>query len=489
MSDNKKKIDFNSIRTTTLVYFMLFALFLVAIIWLLQDFFVNNYYETLRVQEASRTATSIQGQFIENRRGFASYAEEIADTNNVYIRVDTNDRSYYFDGVSSLENGPALTKILASARENLEASSIGAYNHKVSIGSSKYLVSATQSTTPIGVSTLYIVAPLSPEKATLEIVRNLLMYISFIVLILALLLSLYLSSRLTSPIENITASAKNLVKGNYNVQFDGGQFTETNTLAEVLNTASYELEKSDFYQREIIANVSHDLKTPLTMIKSYAEMINDISGDNPEKRREHLNVIITETDRLNKLVTDMMSASKLQSNAIELDKQVFDIVEMAREVFDSVEVLNDHDGYDIRFSPCKQAFVYGDRDKISQVLHNFVSNAVKYCGDDKYVCIDLRKTSKKVAVHVLDRGMGIPKDELSHVWERYYRTSANHERAIEGSGIGLSIVKGILSLHNANYGVESTEGSGSDFWFEMPIAKNMPAADRKRGSSKLEERI
>mgnify|MGYP004448862313 FL=1 len=247
--------------------------------------------------------------------------------------------------------------------------------------------------------------------------------------------------------------------------------TETNELAEVLNTASYEMGKADFYQRELVANVSHDLKTPLTMIKSYAEMIQDISGDNPEKRNEHLGVIIAETDRLNKLVSNLMSVSLLQSNTITLDRKTFDFVEMCQEVYESVAVLNEQEGYNIVFTPCKPTLVYGDRERLSQVLHNFVSNAIKYGGEDKYVGIELKRSGKKVSVHVKDNGMGIPKDDLPHIWDRYYRSSANHNREIDGSGIGLSIAKTILSLHNTNFGVNSDEFIGSDFWFEMPVAK------------------
>ena len=224
-------------------------------------------------------------------------------------------------------------------------------------------------------------------------------------------------------------------------------------------------------EREIVANVSHDLKTPLTMIRSYAEMIHDISGDNPAKRNEHLNVIISETDRLNKLVVEMMNMSKLQSNQVVLNKEAVNIVELARTSFESFKVLNEHDGFDLQFKPCKDCYIYGDKDKLLQVMNNFISNAVKYSGNNKYALIELKRQGKKVFFHVIDHGLGIPKDEISHVWDRYYRTSANHQRNIEGTGIGLSIVKGILTLHNADYGVESVEGQGSDFWFSMDVIK------------------
>lgn len=201
-------------------------------------------------------------------------------------------------------------------------------------------------------------------------------------------------------------------------------------------------------------------------------MINDISGDNPEKRRQHLNVIITEADRLNKLVSDMLSASKIQSNSLELNKEVFNLVDITEEIADTFRVLNEQDGYHLHLKKCKETYVYGDRDKIKQVISNFISNAVKYCGEDKVINIELKRIgNKKIRVDVIDHGDGIASDEIGHVWERYYRTSANRNRKIEGSGLGLSIVKGILVLHNANYGVKSKVGQGSDFWFEMDIVK------------------
>ena len=296
----------------------------------------------------------------------------------------------------------------------------------------------------------------------------------------ALLLAFALSVRLSSPIEKLTRSAQELSKGNHDVYFDGAGFTETKELAKALNKASYEMEKTDFYQREIIANVSHDLKTPLTMIRSYAEKIIDITGDNPDKRNADLNVIISETEHLNRLVTDMLSVSNLQSNNIELRMETFDLVEAARSVYESFLALATSEGFEIHFHPCKPAYIVGDRTRMTQVMTNFVSNAVKYSGDNKYIEIRLNKTSRKVTFHCIDQGMGIPSDEIGHVWDKYYRTSANHERGIEGTGLGLAIVKGILNLHGAKYGVESEEGKGSDFWFEMETVKKPAAEDTEK---------
>ena len=213
------------------------------------------------------------------------------------------------------------------------------------------------------------------------------------------------------------------------------------------------------------------------MIRSYAEKIIDISGDNPEKRNSDLQIIISETERLNRLVSDMLTVSNLQSNNVEMHMETFDLVEAAKDVYESFNVLASSEGFEMHFHPCKPAYVVGDRTRMMQVMNNFVSNAVKYSGDNKYIDIKLSKSSKKVAFHCIDHGVGIPSDEIGHVWDKYYRTSANHERGIEGTGLGLAIVKSLLNLHNAKYGVESEEGKGSDFWFEMETVRK-PSARR-----------
>lgn len=225
------------------------------------------------------------------------------------------------------------------------------------------------------------------------------------------------------------------------------------------------------YQKDLIANVSHDLRTPLTMIKSYAEMIRDLSGDNPEKREAHLNVIIDETNRLNTLVNDMLNMSKMQSRSITIERSNFDIKATAESLLASYDILAEQEGYKIKFNCPAPIIVNGDEAKIKQVLSNLITNAVKYCGEDKEIIINIRKTGRKMRCEVIDHGAGIAPDEINHVWERYYKSSTHHVRPTEGSGLGLSIVKEILTLHRANYGVNSKLGKGSTFWFEMDIVR------------------
>ena len=324
-----RKIDTSSIKMATLLSFVVFALFLVVVLWGVYNFYLNSIYERVRSQEVMRTAETLESQYRRSPRDFGSFAVQTASTNSIYIKIDSADESLVFDGTRESQESSTFKEDADLILTKLPSSEAGSVSEirRDSSGAGVRLVYASYITAHGTESTLCIIAPLSPDPVTVRIMRNMLIYISFIVLFVALLLAFALSVRLSSPIEKLTHAATELSRGNHDVYFDGAGFTETKELARALNKASYEMEKTDFYQREIIANVSHDLKTPLTMIRSYAEKIIDITGDNPEKRNADLNVIISETEHLNRLVTDMLSVSNLQSNNVELRMETFDLVQ------------------------------------------------------------------------------------------------------------------------------------------------------------------
>ena len=313
----------------------------------------------------------------------------------------------------------------------------------------------------------------------MSILRHQLFYVTALTLVLAFTLAIYFANRISKPIKSMTDTAKEMGKGNYDVKFDVKSYSEINNLAETLNSAAYELGMADNRMKDLIANVSHDLKTPLTMVRSYAEMIRDLSGDNPVKRNAHLQVIIDETERLNQLVCDMATISAMQTHKTVLERGIFDLGTATATILSSFDILSEQEDYNFIFHAPKDCLAYGDENKIKQVIANLVNNAVKYCGEDKEIIVNIRRVGKKFRVEVADHGPGISQEELPHVWDRYYKTSTNYVRPTEGSGLGLSIVKGILTLHHANYGVNSKVGKGTTFWFELPYMKR----ERERGKS------
>ena len=216
-----------------------------------------------------------------------------------------------------------------------------------------------------------------------------------------------------------------------------------------------------------MANVSHDLKTPLTIIKSYAEMIRDLSGENPKKRNEHTQVIIDETDRLTYLVGDILDLSKLESGTDSMKNEIFDLGSAALSVVDGFRIYEENEGFTFETDIDENSFVYADKRRISQVIYNLMNNAVNYTGDEKKVYVKVKKLSDKVRFEVKDTGEGIDESEIDKVWDRYYKSSKTHKRISKGTGIGLSIVKNILTEHGAKFGVTSEKKKGSTFWFEL----------------------
>ena len=201
-------------------------------------------------------------------------------------------------------------------------------------------------------------------------------------------------------------------------------------------------------------------------------MIRDLSGDNPVKRNQHLGVIIEESDRLNILVNDMLNLSRMQQRKIVLEKSEFDLSDSVRTLLTSYEILAENEGYKFIYNNSEALPVFADKAKITQVISNLINNAVKYCGEDKEIIINVKRVARsKVRCEIIDHGQGIAPDEVSHVWERYYKSSTHHVRQTDGSGLGLSIVREILNLHKAQYGVNSKLGKGSTFWFELEIFK------------------
>jgi signal transduction histidine kinase len=241
-------------------------------------------------------------------------------------------------------------------------------------------------------------------------------------------------------------------------------------LAETLNFARDEISKADTLQKELIANVSHDFKTPLTMIKGYASMIIEISGDNPEKRNKHAQVIVDEADRLASLVNDVLDLSKLSSGLDSLKLQTLDMSAYTEEVLERFDYLKETGEYHFVTEIDEDLYTQADELKIGQALYNLIGNAVNYTGEDKKVFVALKRSADGTAkFSVTDTGAGISEEDRANIWARYYRSSEMHKRPVKGTGLGLSIVKTILDQHNFACGVESEEGQGSLFYVDFPL--------------------
>jgi signal transduction histidine kinase len=287
---------------------------------------------------------------------------------------------------------------------------------------------------------------------------------------------------MASPIKKMNRAAEQLAKGNYDADFSVGGYKEAVELSKSLTYASEQLAGTDRLQKELLANISHDLRTPLTMIIGYSEVMRDLPGENTP---ENVQVIIDETERLALLVNDLLDLSKIRAGSRAPKMEVFNLTELVEATMLRYEKLTKKDGYLVEFFSDASVEISADRTMLLQVIYNLINNAINYTGEDKLVRVTqkLSDDGTRVRVSVTDSGEGIAPDQIPLIWDRYYKIDKVHRRAMIGTGLGLSIVKQILEAHRTTYGVESKLGEGSTFWFDMRVETVISRDGEEQGAS------
>lgn len=463
-------------QTFVWIYFVLFAIVILVVLWLGQYVFLYNYYRSAKVNNISREANRIIQAYGTEEQGHInrtvayenSMCIVITDTdgnpltseNNLgsysklYDDIEHNYSMYIFELKSALEKEKDNCYTVTFDNDDL--------NVKEMIYCAKVYTDDSENQ-----AYLFIESTIEPIDSTVKIIREQLMFISIILFELAIIVGTLAAMRLSRPIISITKTAKRFGEGDFDVEFKGKGYKETEKLAEVLNDAKNEIRKVSDLRKDLIANISHDLRTPLTMVKAYAEMIRDLSGDNPVKRAEHVQVIIDEADRLSNLVNNLLELSKLESGNMELNRRKFSIVDKINDCMTRYQLVIEQNGYDMKYEPDEDRQIDADPDKLDQVIYNFINNAINYTGDHKVIRIKQINSEKSVRIEVSDNGKGIAKELLPKVFDRYYR-DAKVKRDVVGTGLGLAICKEILKCHDFPFGVRSEEGKGTTFWFEIP---------------------
>ena len=310
---------------------------------------------------------------------------------------------------------------------------------------------------------------ITPIDATTETLKTQIIYISIISGLLILLLAFLLNRNIVKPLVKINTAAKSLSVGEYTTDESTNRYKEAYELNNTLTKAASDIQAADQAKRDLIANVSHDLRTPLTMIGGYGEMMKDLPG---EKTDENIQVIIDESVRLRNLVNDLLDLSKLQEKKIELHRSNFDLTNLINRELKKYEVYRTNEGFEFNVDCPEEMMVYADEARIEQVFNNFMTNAINYSKNHHQIDIRCRKDNEYAYIEIQDYGEGISEDRLPYIWDRYYKIDTEHTRSTSGSGLGLAIVKQILELHDVPFGVNSKVDEGSTFWFKLPLVKD-----------------
>lgn len=452
-------------------YFITFAILIFIVLWFMQVIFLQSYYSSMKKSEIIRLSDEVEEEYFNG--DYADKIDKLAYKNATYVFLFDTDGNVKYASAGENINGlniQSINRPITFNMDEITKKMINSPNGKLS-----YTLKLDRFKTEIFVygrllkdknTCLVMVTSIDPIDATTNVLKSQLVYVTVIALIISSVVSIFLSKRISHPLQEMTNAAKKLGQGNYDVEFKKSGYVEIDELSDTLNYATKKLKQTDEVRKELIANVSHDLKTPLTMIKAYSEMIRDLSGENKEKREEHLNVIIEETDRLTRLVSDMMDLSKIESGLTTLTKTEFNLSEVVKKIVSGFNIIQD-ENCSIKVDVPNEAYVLADKTKIEQVVYNLVANAINHSGENKDIKIKIVSNSKRYKFLVEDNGPGIKKEDLPNIWNRYYKTADTYKRANSGSGLGLSIVKNILDKHNSNFGVDSIVGKGTTFYFDL----------------------
>jgi len=446
-----------------LLYLIVFSVAILLLLFISQNVLLKYSYERYQEKKIKSITGSIANYGSEE---LYSRLENIAYTNSVCAEYYINDGNTIL--YNTLMVGCGLNKnnrqinnlIKEIMNENIDKKNIKLVNET---NDTKAILSGIK----VDNGYVFVYSLLEDLNGANIVLKGQLFYITIIVIILSCFISYFLSMKITKPITNITEKAKELGNGNYDIKFDSSDVLEIDELASTLNHVSKDLSHIDELRRDLMANVSHDLKTPLTMIRAYAECVRDITYKDKNKMDKDLNIIIEETERLNVLVNDILDLSKMQADADNLKLEKIDLCEVIKEVMTRYEILKTTEDYEFILELPKNASVKADKQKLMQVIYNLVNNAINYTGDNKKVFIRVICTKKEYIVEIEDTGKGIKKEEIPYIWDKYYKKDKKHQRNVVSTGIGLSIVKEIFQKHKFDYGVRSIPKKGSIFYFKI----------------------
>ncbi len=458
---------------------MLFTIAILMLLWSFQIVFLKPYYRNTKISDVRLVASTIE-EGLRNDR-LSDNIAQLAIANNVCASVyneqaqqvyfvDTLGVTCFISRSNHLDNPNFIDEYIEQAKV---VSGTDYFFYMDSQNTNREMMFYGKEVTADFTNYyVFVNAPIEPLDSTISILQDQFVYVTIAVFVLSSFMAVLISSRIAKPLDSMVNSAKKLAAGNVNVNFEPSGYSEVTELAQTLNYATQEIAKMDELRKDLIANVSHDIKTPLTTIKAYAEMIKDISGNSPKKRQEHLNIILQEAHHLDVLVSDMLKLSQydhpqllIEPTIVHLKSMVENIVGVFTGTIKSLKIT-------IECDVDEALLVYCDEVKIGQVLFNYINNAITHVGEDKTVHVKAVRKKETVRIEVIDHGSGINEDDLPYIWDRYYKIDKNFARNDTGSGLGLAIAKSICLAHKVPYGVSTIEGKGTKFFVELLLEPN-----------------
>ena len=483
-----------SFKTKLWLYFALFTAIIFSVLWLLQIVFLQGFYNQMLIRSTKSAAEKIVKnsdsenitEVIDNITRGNSLLVYITDSDgNVLYISDEYKNTHKENGLKEREaeqkglvepeqkgmgekfkkhNGGyrSLPENFESFLDSLKSSGSGVTEYS---NDCLYVYGAYIDFYGVdGKAVLYVSTTLNAVGSTVTIIGYQLAIVTAFSLVIGFVLAWFIARRFAKPVSSLSEKAKSLGEDTKKSDFKKGFCSELDELSNTLDETNEKLKKSKSFQHELLANISHDLRTPLTMIKGYAESVSDM-GDDEEQRRADAAIIIREADRLTALVNEILEYPELESDGRTDDFVILDYSKLVNKVADNFESLYKRDGGVIDRNIDENVLVNGNGGRLERAVYNLSDNAVRHTGDCKKIRIELRAVGGKAVLSVIDFGEGIAQEELEAIWDRYYTSRQRGGKGV--SGLGLAIVKQITTLHGGACFAQSEPGKGSSFIIEL----------------------
>ena len=457
-----------SLRIQLIAFLLVFVVAVLGFIYLFQTTFLDSFYKTNKIKTLHTVGREVS--YAIGEYDMDTILEEVGMSNEVCVRVVSNNEKYNYTGACQLRNldYSLINKIASETYEEVDKEKMyNDFKFKRPFGPAPedmYIFSKMINYDNNDILIL-VSSGITPLNVTISTIKSQYFIIALVVIIMTLLLAFILSRFILRPIKEINKESKFLSKGEYKGKSVNTSSKELDELNNTLVDANKDILKADKAKKELLGNVSHDLRTPLTMIVGYGEMMRDLPEENNE---ENINTIIDEAKRLSVLVDDLVDISKMEDNVVELHREDINLNSLLESVYHQYEKHCKANNIDFKLQLSDDVMVNIDENRIKQVLYNFLNNSINYNDkENKEIILGSEKIDNKYRVFVYDNGEGIEEKDIDNIWDRYYKVDKEHKRHQLGSGIGLSLSRQLLIAHDINYGVESKVGEYSKFYFDL----------------------
>lgn len=448
------------------------VIFILILVWVFQVLLLNKFYIVERKNTMIDESKIINELYLEalEKGKFTSIARTLnyLRSNNqihsFFVIVDTNGKVVYPSDFDSRTGKERFGDIHLSILDNdgKEISYIVYTNENKKSPIKKALVVSTPvfNSEKEYIARSVLISNLLPIRETSNILKKQLSIITFISVIIGSLLALFLAKEFTNPIIKITEATKKIAKGKFETRVDVKSKDEIGVLGKDVNDMAQQLGNIEELRKDFISNVSHELKTPIGIIRAYAELIRDINDE--ETKADNVSIIVDESIRLNEMVEDILTLSKMESGYDKLNIENINLSTLIEDVLKRLEMLIEKKSINILLDYEDDQEIMCDYNKMFQVFYNIINNSINHSDENSEIIIKTSNNEdKNIVIEIKDQGIGIPKSEIKHIWDRFYKVEKSRKRNESGTGLGMAIVKNILDLHGFNVEVESIVGVGT----------------------------